>query len=352
MKKKVTLEQLAANANVSIATVSRVLAGRTTVDPAIRVQVRKAAERVGVNLEERRKARSRIVAFLLANRDVLHNFQARVLLGAEGYCTECNWELLFLSFRYTPEVPADALHLPQLLSQRTNAQAVILGGNNSPNLFEALNSRGIPFAVLGNNVVGRWTPKDCDVVYSDDINGAFSATEYLLAQGHRAIGFVGNLRLPWYARCYDGYARSMKLAGLPAICEDIHSDGSQLGYLATKSLMARPVPPTALFAGSDPIATGIYSALRELGLSIPADVSVMGFNDTLGSLTAPPLTTMREFPEEIGRHMAEFALSRLQKPGLPPRELTIPTQLIARESVAAPPLADTLPLPRLRASSA
>jgi len=341
MKKRVTLQQLAAAAKVSTATVSRVLSGISTVDPTIRAKVRKAAEKLGVNPEERRQSKSRIIAFLLGNRDVLHNFQARVLLGAEGYCSESNWEMLFMSFRYSPEVPADALHLPQLLSRRTNAQAVILGGNNSPNLFAALNHRGIPFAVLGNNVLGQWTPTDCDVVYSDDINGASTATEYLIAQGHRTIGFIGNLRLPWYERCFQGYSRAMKAAGLPPLCADLRSDGSQLGYLAAKSLMTNPARPTALLAGSDPIATGIYSALRELGLAVPIDVSVMGFNDTLGSLMSPPLTTTTEFPEEIGRHMAEFALSRLQNPALPPRQLTIPTQLTLRESVAS-----VTPVPR------
>lgn len=332
--RRITLNDLAVVAKVSTATVSRVLSGNITVDPSIRMRVRKAAEKLGVNLEDRRKSRSRIIAFLLANRDVLHNFQARVLLGAENYCTQCNWELLFMSFRYTPEIPADALHLPQLLSKRTNAQAVILGGNNSPNLFEALNARGIPFSVLGNNVIGNWTPKDCDIVYSGDISGAYEATQYLIAQGHRTIAFIGNLRLRWYERCYTGYSRAMAEAQLEASVADIHSDGSQLGYLAIKTLFSKPSPPTAVLAGSDPIASGIYSALRELGLSVPKDISVMGFNDTLGALMTPPLTTMREFPEEIGRHMAEFALDRLKNPGIPTREIMIPTQLVLRESVA------------------
>lgn len=333
-KKRVTLNDLAESAKVSAATVSRVLSGNATVDPSIRKRVREVAEKLGVNLEERRKSRSRMVTFLLANRDVLHNFQARVLLGAENYCTQCNWELLFMSFRYTPEIPADALHLPQLLSKRSNAQAVILGGNNSPNLFEALNARGIPFSVLGNNVIGEWSPRECDVVYSGDISGAYEATQYLIGQGHRAIAFIGNLRLRWYERCYTGYLRAMEEARLAPTVADIHSDGSQLGYLAVKSLLSKPSPPSAVLAGSDPIASGIYTALRELGLSIPADMSVMGFNDTLGALMTPPLTTMREFPEEIGRHMAEFALDRLKSPGSPPREIMIPTQLVLRESVA------------------
>lgn len=330
---KPTLADVAAAAKVSPATVSRVVAGNTTVDPALRAHVRKVAEKIGVDLEERRKDKSRIIAFLLANRDVLHNFQARVLLGAETYCAQQNWELLFMSFRYAPEIPANALHLPQLLSARTNARAVILGGNNFPNLFQALHGAGIPFAVLGNNVQGDWTPHQCDVAYSDDIAGAFEATRHLIAKGHREIGFIGNLQLPWYRRCSMGYGRAMAEAGIEPRMIDMRSDGQQLGYLGAKSLFGRGTTVSAILAGSDPVAAGVYSALMEMNLRIPDDVSVIGFNDTHGALLTPPLTTIREFPEELGRHLAEFVLARIQNPLVAPQVLTIPTQLVQRESV-------------------
>lgn len=336
MAKKLTLHELARIAKVSPATVSRVVAGNPSVDPAIRQQVLKAAEKLGLDLDERRKGKSRIIAFLLANRDVLHNFQARVLLGAETYCSQQNWELLFMSFRYSPEVPPEALHLPQLLSSQTNARAVILGGSNSPNLFRALTARGIPFAVLGNNVIGDWKPEQCDVAYSDDISGAYEATNHLIAKGHKHIGFIGNLQMPWFSRCESGYRRAMTDAGLTPRSSDFRSDGSQLGYLATKSLFAKSGALTAIVAGSDQVAAGIYSALRELGITVPDDVSVIGINDTQGTFLSPPLSSVREFPEELGRHLAEFALSRVRNPLLPPRDLTIPTQLVHRDSVAAP----------------
>jgi DNA-binding LacI/PurR family transcriptional regulator len=104
-------------------------------------------------------------------------------------------------------------------------------------------------------------------------------------------------------------------------------------------MFARDRDLTAILAGSDQVAAGVYDALRELKVSVPEQVSVVGFNDTQGSLLYPPLTSVREFPEELGRHMAEFALKRLQHPDLAPQELTIPTQLVLRGSVAAPPSA-------------
>ena len=337
MAKKNRLRDLARAANVSPATVSRVVACNPSVDPTMRRQVERAAKKLGISLEEKRKDKSKVLAFLLANRDVLHSFQARVLLGAENYCAQHNWELLFMSFRYAPETPPGALHLPQLLSHRTNARAVILGGSNFPNLFQALETRGLPYAVLGNNILGEWKPVSCDVAYSDDIAGASDATTHLISKGHRFIAYIGNLQLPWFKRCSVGYERAMIAAGLAPRTVDFRSDGSQLGYLATKAILSKHRDLTAILAGSDQVATGVYEALREMNIEIPAKISVVGFNDTQGSLLFPPLTSVREFPEELGRHMAEFALQRLQDPDRVTQEITIPTQLVQRSSVGPPP---------------
>lgn len=335
MAKKLTMRALAKAAKVSPATVSRILAGNPSVDPAIRKQVHTVAQRLGFDLESKRKGRSKVLAFLLANRDVLHSFQARVLLGAETYCAQHHWELLFMSFRYAPETPADALHLPQLLSNRTNARAVILGGTNHPNLLSALERRGLPFVVLGNNVIGDWPESRCDTAYSDDVTGARDATAYLISKGHRAIGYLGNLQLPWFRRCSQGYEKAMQAARLTPRIIDIRSDGSQLGYLAAKALLTQHPDTTAILAGSDPVAAGVYDALREANISVPKQMSVMGFNDTQAEMLYPALTSVREFPEELGRHLAEFALKRLGDPLLPPQRLTVPTQLVLRASVAA-----------------
>jgi len=171
VKRKLSFQDLAKHAKVSTATVSRVARGLTTVAPAIRERVRKAAAELGIDLEERRHENATIIAFLLSNRDLLHSFQARILLGAQHYCSSQNRELLFLSFRYSPAVPAKELHLPQILSQRSLVRAVILGGTNTPNLLEALRDQEIPFSVLGNNVIGEWNSAEYDAVYSDDVQG-------------------------------------------------------------------------------------------------------------------------------------------------------------------------------------
>ena len=331
MKKK-SFKDVAKLANVSPATVSRVAKGQANVDSTIRARVRKAADTLGVDLEHKRNERANIIAFMLSNRDLLHNFQARILFGSETYCASQDRELLFMSLRYSPNTPPKELHLPKILNERGIVRAMILGGTNSSNMLNALRDREIPFAVLGNNVIGDWDPSAFDAVYSDDVQGAFDLTSQLIADGHRDIWFIGDIELPWYARCAQGYRQSMIEAGLQPRLSEIHSDDRQLGYLAMRSIVSRREPVTAVFAGSDQIASGVYEALRQSGLAIPDDVSVAGFNDSEGSLMDPPLTSVREFPEELGKHLAEFVLRRIQSPHREPQHLTIPTRIVRRQS--------------------
>jgi DNA-binding LacI/PurR family transcriptional regulator len=332
VNKTLSLKDVARYAKVSTATVSRVARGQATVDAAIRLRVRKAAEELGIDLEQRRHNKSSIIAFILSNRDVLHSFQARILLGAELFCSAQAQELLFMSFHYSAAIPPDELHLPQILTQRHLVRGVILGGINSPNMLETLRQQDIPFSVLGNNVVGQWNPAEYDCVYSDDVQGSFDLTTQLITDGHSHIYFIGDTDLPWYERCAAGYRKGMQQAGLQPCFSEIHSEGRELGYLAMRSILSRHEPATAIFAGSDPIARGVYDAVRQAGLSIPDDLCVSGFNDTEASLLFPQLTSVREFPEELGRHLAEFVIKRLKSPGRQPEHITIPTRAIIRES--------------------
>jgi DNA-binding LacI/PurR family transcriptional regulator len=330
--KRTSLLEVAKLAKVSASTVSRIAGGQANVDPELRARVRTAAASLGIDLEQRRQEKSTIIAFVLGNRTVLHNFQARVLSGAENYCSSQNKEILFLSHRYPSTVAPKDLHLPQILNQRSLVRAVILGGTHSGNMLSALRERAIPFAVLGNNVIGPWNPEEYDAVYSDDVQGAHDLTAHLIQEGHRDIWFIGDTDLPWYARCGRGYRDSMLAAGLQPRHSDFHSDDRELGYLAMRSILSRREPVTAVVAGSDQIARGVCEALHQGGLRIPDDICVAGFNDSEALLMNPSLTSVREFPEELGKHLAEFVLRRLQEPDRRPQQLTIPTRIVVRES--------------------
>lgn len=331
-KGKVGLRELASAANVSVATASRVLSGNNRVAQSIQKVVWEQAKKLGMDLSQRNKTKS--LAFLLCNRTMLHAFHSRILSGAEAHCAAHGWEMVFLSFKYSPQVPWSELHLPKVVQRPDIIRAVILAGTNSTNLIELLVHKGIPFVVLGNNVIGESQDLEkSDVVFADDIQGGHDATRYLIGLGHRNICFVGNTRLPWFARCFEGYRRAMAESGLtPRESSTDSEDETECGYLGTKSLLTQDESVTAILAGNDPTAHGVYKALRDKGLRIPEDVSVAGCDDTIGTWLYPALSTTREFPEQLGKQLVELILNRIAKPDQGSQCVTVPTELVKRDS--------------------
>jgi DNA-binding LacI/PurR family transcriptional regulator len=278
-------------------------------------------------------ASKRTIAFILGNRDTVNEFQSNVLLGAERYLARHNWALHFMSLRSDLNAPLSSVSLPDVLTHSNRPSGVILTGTHSANILAAFAESKIPFSLVGNNIAGEWQPEQYDCVFTDDVRGSAEITRYLIAQGHRKIWYIGNQRLPWFARCGRGYRQAMMEADLAPRFSEIGSEDRELGYLAVKSLLAQGEQPTALFVGTDQAASGVYQALQESGIRIPDDISVAGFNDTIGEVLHPGLTTVREFPRELGVHLAEFSLRRIAEPNLPPQQLMMPTELIRRESV-------------------
>jgi DNA-binding LacI/PurR family transcriptional regulator len=328
---RIGLREIAASAGVSVATVSRVFNGNKRVDPIIRERVLNAASELNVDVSQRNKTKA--IAFLLCNRTMLHAFHSRVLIGAEEYCASQGWDIIFLAYNYARNVPWQQLHLPNVVQRHDVVRGAILAGTNSMNLIELLERRNITFSLLGNNLLDRPQQFRHDEVVSDEVQGSFDMTRFLIQQGHRAICFVGNTQLPWFSRCFSGYRRAMDEAGLEVRESRISSDNdAEIGYLGAKALLSSGKPVTAIFAGNDPSAHGVYKALRDSGLRIPDDMSVVGCSDTIGPWVHPGLTTIREFPEQLGRQLVETLLRRISTPEIPPQHVSIPTELIKRDS--------------------
>ena len=329
---KVGLREIAEIAGVSLATVSRVLNGNTRVEESLQKKVLDTAAKLDIDVSSRNKTKA--LVFLLSNRAMVHAFHSRVLIGAEAHCTALGWDMVFLSYNYSLNVSHRELHPPRILQRHDAVRAVILAGTNSMNMLRFLKNKNITFAVLGNNIMDATEElNEHDVVYADDIQGAYDMTQYLITLGHRQIGFVGNLRMPWFTRCFTGYRRAMDNSGLSHALNSTESeDDVESGYLGTKSLLARHKNITAILAGDDPTAHGVYKALRDSGLRIPEDISVCGCNDTVGSWGHPPLTTIREFPEQLGKQLAEVVLKRIDFSSLEPQRVTVPTELVKRDS--------------------
>ena len=332
MKSKRNLHAVAQLAQVSPATVSRVVNRTTRVSSDIEKRVRAAADRLGFDL--RRKRRTNLIAFLLGNRSLLHPFHSQVLLAAEAYCATQDYSLLFFPLHYSASQDWRKLHVPRILQRADVMDGFIVAGVNYQNLLCMLTDTRLPFAVLGDTVQGEWNAAEYDVIWVDDGNGAADLTRYLLSLGHRRIAFVANNRLAWFRRRSEGYRRVMREAGLEPLIAEMDSDQEyEVGFLATKQVLSQQAQVDAIFGGSDATCHGIYAALREARVRVPEDISVCGFNDTPEALVLyPPLTSVRVFPELVGRQLAEMVLARFANPACAIQKRVIPTQLVKRES--------------------
>lgn len=199
-----------------------------------------------------------------------------------------------------------------------------------------LRSYGIPFVII--DPAGDPDP-DVPSVGSANWSGGLAATRHLTELGHRRVAVItGPEDLMCSLARLDGYRSAMAMAGLdvdPALVRygDFHV---QSGYRHAMELLALPDPPTALFAGSDLQALGVLQAARVRGLSVPRDLSVVGYDDvSLAQWTSPPLTTVHQ----PLRHMAEEATRMLLEPADPDgtaRRIELATRLVVRQTTAGP----------------
>jgi LacI family transcriptional regulator len=180
----------------------------------------------------------------------------------------------------------------------------------------------------------------CPSVGATNWRGAFEATRYLLQLGHRRIGFItGYLEMGCARERLAGYEAALAEHGIevdPSLSRegDFHQPR---GYAAAHELLSLRQPPTAIFASNDISAFGAMEAVRERGLSIPGDVSVIGFDNIPQAMNVhPTLTTVRQPLEQMGQEATRMLLSRIADPTLPDARIELSTELIIRSSCAAP----------------
>lgn len=336
MPKRPTQRQIARLANVSIPTVSRVLNRSAIVSPAIEKRVRDAAARLGLSAST--PPNHRVLAFLLGNRPITHPFHSEVMSGAEAFCAEHDYHMLFFTVRYPLRIRLTQLPVPRLLERRGSLDGFVIAGVNSASMIDLLAQARLPIAVFGSTIL-EGSLDNYPTVHVDETGGAQDITRYLLDLGHTRIAFVGNTREPWFRRRFEAHRSVMEAGGLPSVLSEFDSDDERrVGYLGTKQLLDSHKGTTAVFAGNDKIAHGVYDALRDRGIRIGDQMSVVGFNDTLEAVVLhPALTTVRVHAEQVGRQLAELALSQIEGGALTTKTITIPTRIIRRESAFAPP---------------
>jgi DNA-binding LacI/PurR family transcriptional regulator len=306
---------------VSQSTVSLVLSGkgRGRISSRTEETVRRAAEELGyrTNVAARALRTGTARAVGLVVPDVTHPFFGRVLRGAQ----EVAWREGYAV------VLADAGNDRQWeLASLAALRALTVDGYL---FFEVEPPPGEPLRAVSIDTMSH----DLPVVRLDSEGGARAGVQHLIDLGHRRIGHLASevetdtfrLRL----EAFDALVGPTDLRVVSAFTVDAARD-------AALPLLARPDRPTAVFADDDVLAAGLYLAARERGLSVPGDLSVVGFDDlALARLLEPPLTTVAADAEALGAAAFE-ALLALLTGGEPARERVIPVELVVRDSTAPP----------------
>ncbi|MFI8350899.1 LacI family DNA-binding transcriptional regulator [Streptomyces sp. NPDC085596] len=332
-KRSATLAEIAREAGVSAPTVSKVLNGRADVAAATRTRVEELLRTHGYRRRRAEVTRSPLIDLVF--HELESAWAMEVIRGVENVARDAGLSVVLSESagRLTPgRTWAD-----QVAGRRPHGVILVLSGLDESQRA-LLTSRSVPFVVM--DPAGD-PGADVPSVGATNWQGGLAATRHLIDLGHTRIGAIGGPSRMMCARArLDGYRSALETAGLPADPALIregdfhHESGHRLGL----DLLGRPDRPTAVFAGNDLQALGLYEAARELGLRVPEDVSVVGFDDLpVARWVGPPLTTVRQPLTE----MAEAAARLVLELGRGERERTttrleLATSLVVRSSTAAP----------------
>ncbi|WP_329141873.1 LacI family DNA-binding transcriptional regulator [Streptomyces sp. NBC_00670] len=336
-----TLEEVAARAGVGRGTVSRVINGSPRVSAATRAAVEAAVAELGFvpNTAARALAANRTDAIALVVPEPETRFFAEPYfsdmlrgVGAELADTEMQLLLIFAGG------DRERRRLAQYLAAHRVDGVLLVSVHADDPLPDLVSQLEIPAVISGPRSVAETLAS----VDSDNYAGARSAVEHLLAGGRRTIAHITGLLAVYGAqRRLDGYREALQDAGIPAdghLVEpgDFTEEG---GRRAMTRLLERNPRLDAVFAGSDVMAAGARQALREAGRRIPEDVALVGYDDSaIARHMDPPLTSVRQPIEEMGRAMIDLLLHEIADHRPPPttpaerRHEVLPTELVVRAS--------------------
>ncbi|MQA84555.1 MAG: LacI family DNA-binding transcriptional regulator [Streptosporangiales bacterium] len=328
-----TLALIAAEAGVSQATVSKVLNGRTDVAQETRERVERLLKTHNYSRPGLRRARrSGLVDLVIAGLD--SPWAVEILRGVEAECFEQNVGVVVSRVHEGEARPRSWVSVP---TTHDSDGVILVTSRLGPEQYVQLEQTGAALVVVDPVDV---PPPGIASVGATNWAGGLAATEHLIALGHRRIAVIGGPQgmLCTQARI-DGYRAALERAGLTTDRDlirfgDFHHEG---GFREASALLAAERPPTAIFAGSDQQALGAYEAARQAGLSIPRDLSVVGFDDLpLCRWVSPPMTTIRQPLEEMGRIAARTLFQLLEGQALVSPRVELTTELQVRLSTAAP----------------
>lgn len=325
------IADVAAAAGVSVPTVSKVLNGRSHVSEATRARVRKALEDLDYTKRNVPAAQPGLLQLVVNNFD-----SPWILETMEG--VEAAASRLGYAIAYTRADHATAESWRKLRESSANrlAGVVLLAPRSGSRLVTTLRSLSIPAVAIDPEVSeGLTIPSVSPASFS----GALAAVGHVLGLGHRRIGIItGRGHSPGHGLArYAAYVAALHEAGL-AVLPELVRDGDfsiESGFRLGGDLLDLPEPPTAIVTGSDLQALGVMNAAAQRSLKIPADLSIVGFDDiTQAALMSPPLTTVRQPLAQLAS-MAVGILTEQQGPAVP-AALEVATELVVRGTTAPP----------------
>jgi LacI family repressor for deo operon, udp, cdd, tsx, nupC, and nupG len=328
-----TIRDVAARAGVSHQTVSRVINDSPSVTAATR-------ERVLTAIRDLAFVPSPMARGLISNQtrsigivtdDISDHFFARVAAGAEAEARRRGYYLMIGSVEPDDD---EAGYLRLMLERRV--EGLILARPSAalvPTDLVAAGGAGVPVVAVGFSELPGFTVLDVD-----NRQGGYDATRHLLEHGHRQIAtVVGPGEWPSAAARLEGYRQAFRDGGVaddPELVEHSSGWGLESGRAAAARLLERGTGFTALFAHSDLIALGAIRQLRDAGLRVPDDVSVVGYDDLpVADFVEPPLTTVHQPMREVGALAAELVLDQITGAAGAPETHVLPAVLVVRQSV-------------------
>src|ERR1700737_1762616 len=331
-----TIAQIPQEAGVSITTVSKVLNDLPGGGASTRVRVRQVIEQNDYvqNHAARhlRKRQSYLIDLVIMRLE--GGYDVGIMHGIQDALEESGYRLVV--FSTNEKEASQRLWLRRLLDQSTDGVLLLLPYEQI-GLANPLMAQGIPFVAIGvRNEPTRAFPTIGSTIW----RGGYTATEYLISLGHRRIGIITFPRHLTTSRArLAGYREALGRRGIQTdrglICEGSYLLGD--GVKQTRYLLDQPDPPTAIFAGNDAQAAGVYQVLYERNIRVPDQMSVIGFDDVMYTAQmSPPLTTIHQPLVEIGKTAVTMLQRLIGGQQLESNHVELSTSLVVRKSCAPP----------------
>jgi DNA-binding LacI/PurR family transcriptional regulator len=337
--RRATLRDVASAAGVSVSAVSLVLNGKSGVSAERRQRVIAAMKSLNYTQTTRPAPvrRTAVLGMLMEHLSATASsdgFIAEIVSGVEDAARRAGFQLLLHLYRPGADPIGD---IRALMGRDVDGLLVANGGDIGEDVIAEILLAEVPAVLIENYV-----PQPSHAVVADNVTAGLSATRHLLGLGHRRVGLLAGS--PRYVSLLDrrlGYLAALDEAGIPvdpALMPPQEPGHPKKGYTQMRKLLELPEPPTAVYAVSDKSAMGALEAVREVGLRVPDDISIVGTDDVAESAyTSPPLTTVH-VPKRAMGEAAVAVLQQLLGPEQPPpSRLVLQGRVVVRESAGPPP---------------